>query len=81
MPSAEITSVERTTMKLLKQLRQDEVEKVKDKLIDITADGVITEDERVDLAAILGYLDELIKAAGELKLIGSKVLNGGHDDG
>lgn len=81
MPSAELTSVERTTMKLLKQLRQDEIEKVKDKLIDITADGVISDDERVDLAAILSYLDELIKAAGELKLIGSKVLNGGHEDG
>ena len=81
MPSAEITSVERTTMKLLKQLRQGEIEKVKDKLIDITADGVISSDERDDLAAIIGYLDELIKAAAELKLIGSKVLNGGCEDG
>ena len=41
MPSPEIASVERTTMKLLKQLRQGEIERVKEKLIDITADGII----------------------------------------
>lgn len=71
------SSVEQTTLKLLKQLRQDEVQSVKDTLVDITADGVITEDERVDLVEILEYLDGLIKAAGELRVIGSKVLNGG----
>lgn len=77
MPSANISTVERTTMRLLKQLRQDEVQDIKDSLIEITADGVISEDEKVELAEILDYLDELIKAAGELRLIGSKVLNGG----
>lgn len=77
MPSANISTVERTTMRLLKQLRQDEVQDIKDTLIEITADGVISEDEKVDLAEILEYLDELIKAAEELRLIGSKVLNGG----
>ncbi len=77
MPSANISTVERTTMRLLKQLRQDEVQDIKDTLIEITADGVISEDEKVDLAEILENLDELIKAAGELRLIGSKVLNGG----
>lgn len=77
MPSANISTVERTTMRLLKQLKQDEVQDIKDSLIEITADGVISEDEKVDLAEILEYLDELIKAAGELRLIGSKVLNGG----
>ena len=77
MPSANLSTVERTTMRLLKQLRQDEVQDIKDSLIEITADGVISEDEKVDLAEILEYLDELIKAAGELRLIGSKVLNGG----
>lgn len=77
MPSGEITTVERTTMALLKQLRLDDVQRVKETLIDITADGVITEDERPDLASILNYLDELIKAAGELRLIGQKLLNEG----
>ena len=70
MPSPEIASVERTTMKL-----------VKEKLIDITADGIISKDEWADLTEILDYLDGLIQAARELKLIGSKLLNGGADDG
>ena len=81
MPSPEIASVERTTMKLLKQLRQGDIEQVKEKLIDITADGIISKDEWADLTEILDYLDGLIQAARELKLIGSKLLNGGADDG
>ena len=74
MPSAELSSVERTAMQLLKQLRESDVQDVKNTLIDITADGVISEDERADLERILEYLDGLIKAAGELRLIGAKVL-------
>ena len=74
MPSAELSSVERTAMQLLKQLRESDVQDVKDTLINITAGGVISEDERVDLTRILEYLDGLIKAAGELRLIGAKVL-------
>ena len=77
MPSSELSSVERTTLNLLRQLRQEDVEEVKEKLIDITADGAISEDERVDLQQILSYLDGLIKAAGELRLIGLKAMNGG----
>ena len=64
-------------MRLLKSLKQTSVDEVRETLIDITADGVISDDERVDLAEILQYIDELIKAAGELKLIGSKIMNGG----
>ena len=48
MPSPEIASVERTTMKLLKQLRQGDIEQVKERLIDITADGIISKDEWAD---------------------------------
>lgn len=77
MPTGEITSVELTTLALLKQLKDDDVQRVREKLIDIAADGKITDDERPDLKSILEYLDGLIKAAGELRLIGSKLLNGG----
>ena len=81
IPSAEIVSVERTTMQLLKQLQEGEVKSVRERLISITADGLISDDERADLADILEYLDGLIKAAGELKIIGTKVLNGGYGNG
>lgn len=50
-------------------------------MIDITADGKISADETVELVEVMDYLNELIIAAGELKLIGSKVLGGnGNDD-
>lgn len=77
MPSANISTVERTTMRLLKQLRQDEVQDIKDSLIEITADGVISEDEKVDLAEILmNTLTNFTRRRGA-EVIGSKVLNGG----
>ena len=63
-------------MKLLKILKNDDVDDVKTRLIEIAADGVIANDEKAALAEILQYLDSLIKAAGELKLIGTKVLKG-----
>lgn len=77
MPSDEVSSVERATLKLLRKLKEDDIDDFRDALIDIAADGVISEDEKVELAEILTYLDELIIAAGELKLLGKKALNGG----
>lgn len=76
LPSDSVSTVERTTMKLLKILKNDDVDDVKTRLIEIAADGVIANDEKAALAEILQYLDSLIKAAGELKLIGTKVLKG-----
>jgi len=81
MPSAELSTVERTTLGLLKQLNTDEIKQVKETLIDITADGVISNDEKVDLLDVLNYLDGLIKAASQLRLIGQKLLSGEHDNG
>lgn len=75
LPSADNSTVERATMNLLKQLREEEIHTVKETLIDITSDGVISDDERLDLAEVLDYLDGLIEAAGKLRLIGYKVLN------
>ena len=79
MPSPEIASVERTTMKLLKQLRQGDIEQVKEKLIDIAADGVISDDEKPDFREVLGYLDELARTISELKTIGLMALGEDHD--
>lgn len=41
----------------------------KDRLIGITADGVITEEERPDFEKILSYLDKVSASAGTLKLM------------
>ena len=74
LPSYDLKSVELTTLKLIEKLRRVRVEKATDDLIMIMADGVVSQDEKVDFAEIMAYLDELIKAAGELRLIGSRLL-------
>ena len=66
--------LEKTVLKLLRQLRANDVEKIKDKLVDITSDGIISEDETVSLEEILKFLDGLIGAAVELKVIGQQLL-------
>ncbi|MET3616622.1 hypothetical protein ABID14_000242 [Peptoniphilus olsenii] len=43
-------------------------ENIKDALIEITADGVITEDEKGKLEDIMKQLQKITKVAGELKI-------------
>lgn len=79
IPSPKLTSVEQKTLQLMKMLRQSKVEIVTDELLNIVADGVITKDEQINLVDIMEYLDNLIKSAGELRLICGKTLNGGEN--
>lgn len=79
--SDEVLGIDRVTVKLLKSLKVDELDGIKEKLIDIAADGVISEDEKPEMRDILSYLDELSKTISELKTIGSMALNGGKRDG
>lgn len=58
----------------------DELTELKDNLVDIAADGKITEDEEPELKEIMEYLDELAKTISELQTIGRIALNGGDAD-
>lgn len=78
--SAEAPGLERVTLKLLKNLRVEDLEEVKEKMLDIAEDGKITEDERPDLEAILTYLDQLSKTVSELRILGEKALGDGWRD-
>lgn len=75
--SEEVHGIDRVTVKLLKSLRVEDLEQVKNKLIDIAEDGKIDEDEKTDFKDILDYLNKLSKTVSELKIIGDMVLNGG----
>ena len=72
--SDEVVSLDRATVKLIRQLRTEELSELKNKLLDIAEDGVISEDELPDLRGILEYLDELTKTVSELKVIGKKAM-------
>ena len=78
--SDKLLGIERVTVKLLKSLRVDELTELKDNLVDIAADGKITEDEEPELKEIMEYLDELAKTISELQTIGRIALNGGDAD-
>ena len=79
--SDDVVGIDRVTVKLLKNLKTDrlgELGEIKDTLLDIAADGKITDDEKPALQEVLAYLDELAKTVSELKTIGEMVL---HEDG
>ena len=77
--SDEVLGIDRVTVKMLKNLRVDDIKDVKEKLIDIAADGVISDDEKPDFREVLGYLDELARTICELKTIGLMALGEDHD--
>lgn len=79
--SEEVSDIDRVTVKLLRNLKVDDLEDMKEKLLDIAEDGVISESEKPDLKAILDYLEKVAKTVSELKIIGDMVLNGGSKSG
>lgn len=79
--SEEVYDIDRVTVKLLRNLKVDDLEAMKEKLLDIAEDGVISESEKPDLKAILDYLEKVAKTVSELKIIGDMVLNGGSKSG
>ena len=81
LPSYEMPSVELTTLKLLDTLRNVSVERATDSLIHILADGIVSDDERLEFSDIMKYLDDLIQSASQLRLIGSRLMNERRDNG
>lgn len=78
--SDEVVDIDRVTVKLLKGLRVDKLEEIKDSLLDIAEDGKITDDEKPELKEVLDYLDSLAKTVSELKTIGEIALGEVDDD-
>ena len=79
--SEEVFDIDRVTVKLLRNLKVDDLEDMKEKLLDIAEDGEISESEEPDLKEILDYLEKLAKTVSELKIIGDMALNGGSKNG
>lgn len=78
--SDKVEDIDRVTVKLLKNLRVSELEEMKDKLLDIAEDGIISDDEKPEMREILQYLDTLAKIVSEMKITGELALNGGRKD-
>ena len=72
IPEYEKKPIEQIALQMLYMMRG--MDKTKDDLLEITADGVIDDDERPKLAEILKSLDEITKVAGELRIYAEKNL-------
>jgi transcriptional regulator with XRE-family HTH domain len=71
-----VSGIEGIALRLIREFDSDKIKDMQKKLVDIAADGVISEDEKPTLKEILNRLDELSVAISELKLAGEKVLKG-----
>ena len=69
--------IDRVTVRLLKNLKVSQLEVIKEKLLDIAEDGVISDDEKPELVEVMEYLDGLARVLSELQIVSQKVLNGG----
>lgn len=67
--STEVGSLEQITLKLVRQLRKEQVELVKDKLVQIAEDGEVSEEELPDLEEIINYFDALLITMCELRTL------------
>lgn len=69
--------IEGIALRILKEFDTDSIDLLKKDLIDITEDGVISEEEKPRLKAILTHLDRVSEVISELRLVGEKAMNGG----
>lgn len=74
IPKVDLEALDRISLKALSTFRK--VEETKELLLDITADGVISEDEKADMQKVLGNLEELEQIAQSLKLWVKKNMQG-----
>lgn len=66
IPKADMAALDRISIRALSTFRK--VGETRELLLDITADGVISEDEKADMQKVLDNLEELEQIAQSLKL-------------
>ena len=64
------------TVRLLKALREDELENMKNQLLEISQDGKIRDDEVEAVRKISEYLDGIAEVISEFKIMSDKALKG-----
>jgi len=65
-PKLELKDLDRITIRVISSFRK--ISKTKDMLLDITEDGIISDNEKSKLAEILSNLDELVAVSQNLKV-------------
>ncbi len=73
--ATEEKNVQGITLRLLKGFNEEDLKKIKKELIDITEDGIISDDEIPGLKAILSKLDNMAEVISEIKIVAEKSIN------
>lgn len=77
MPIAtQVKSIEGIALRIIREFDSEKIKDMEQSLIDIAADGIISDDEKPVLADILKRLDVLAEVISEMKLVGEKALKG-----
>lgn len=66
MPKVEIETLDRITVKALASFKK--ISSVKEDLLDIVEDGIVSEDERPELERIMETLDEVVQVSQNLRI-------------
>ena len=74
--ATEEKSIQGIALRLLRGFNEEELKHMKDDLIDITEDGIISDDEVPRLKAILERLDKMAETISEMKIVGEKYIKG-----
>lgn len=72
--ATEERNIQGITLRLLKGFNENELNKMKEDLIEITADGIISKEEIPILKDILGKLEKLAEIISEMKITGEKYI-------
>ncbi len=77
MPLAtEAKGIEGIALRLIQKFDPEELKEMKNSLVEIAADGIISDDEKPRMEAILRKLDDMAVVINEMKLVGEKALKG-----
>ncbi len=74
--ATEEKSIQGITLRLLRGFNEDGLRAMKEDLIEITEDGIISREELPKLKAILEKLEKIAEIISEMKIAGEKYIKG-----
>ena len=74
--ATEEKSIQGIALRLLKGFNEDDLKTMKDDLIEITEDGIISSEEVPKLKGILEKLERMAEIISEMKIVGEKYIKG-----
>nr|DAO80775.1 MAG TPA: regulatory protein [Caudoviricetes sp.] len=73
--AVEVGGIEGIVLRIIRELAPERLKDVKNKLIDIASDGIVSESEKPELKDILSRLKDIQQVISEVVLLGEKILD------